>query len=69
VQNVIEMAKKVTNNDFPVVTTERRAGDSPVLVADSMKLKQKLGWKPRYDDLEYIIRTAGEWERKQQAAR
>jgi UDP-glucose 4-epimerase len=35
------------------------------LVADSSKLKKNLKWKPRYDSLEYIIKTAWEWEKKQ----
>jgi UDP-glucose 4-epimerase len=62
VKEVVNMAKKVTNRDFTVVETERRPGDPPALVADSSKLKEKLRWTPRHDDLEYIIRTAWSWE-------
>ncbi len=65
VREVVEVAKKVTGMDFPVREVERRAGDPPVLVADSSKLKQKLGWQPKYDDLKFIIRTAWDWEKKQ----
>ena len=67
VKEVVETAKRVTGIDFPVEETGRRAGDPPALVADSTKLMQATGWKPRFNDLEYIIRTAWEWERKLKA--
>ncbi len=65
VREVIETAEKVTGKGIPVETAARRPGDPAVLVAESSKLKQKLAWKPRYDDLSFIIRTAWDWERKQ----
>ncbi len=64
VREVIEAVKKVTGKDFTVVETERRPGDPPVLVADSTKIREKLGWEPKYDDLEFIVRTAWDWERR-----
>lgn len=42
----------------------RRAGDPPALVADAGRIGAVLGWKPRHDDLTFILRTALEWERK-----
>jgi UDP-glucose 4-epimerase len=33
-------------------------------VADSSRLRRITGWKPRHDDLEYIIKTAWDWELK-----
>jgi UDP-glucose 4-epimerase len=54
----------VTGNDFLTEDTERRPGDLAVSIADSSKLKTTLNWKPRYDDLEFIIKTAWEWETK-----
>jgi UDP-glucose 4-epimerase len=64
VREVVEEAKKVTGVDFRVEETVRRAGDGAALVADSSKITRELGWKPRYDDLSYIIKTAWDWERK-----
>lgn len=64
VREVVDAAKKVTGIDFNIEETERRQGDPPVLVADSSKIKQRLNWHPKYDDLEYIIKTAWEWEKK-----
>ncbi len=62
VKEVVDTVKKVTGIDFKVEETERRAGDPVVLVADNTKLKQKLNWRPEFDDLEYIIKTAWNWE-------
>jgi UDP-glucose 4-epimerase len=63
VREVVRAAKKVTGLDFPVEETGRREGDPPSLIADSSKAKTILGWQPKYDDLEFIIKTAWEWER------
>jgi UDP-glucose 4-epimerase len=64
VREVVAAVKRVTAVDFTVVETGRREGDPPALVADSARLKNTLGWAPRYDDLEYIIKTAFEWEKR-----
>jgi UDP-glucose 4-epimerase len=64
VREVIETARSVTGKNFTVKESGRREGDPPALVADSSKLKRFMNWKPRYDDLPYIIKTAWEWERK-----
>ncbi|MGC9975963.1 MAG: UDP-glucose 4-epimerase GalE [Syntrophales bacterium] len=64
VREVIATAKKVTGINFNVEEAPRRAGDPPQLVADSAKLHSLTGWQPRYDNLEFIIRTAWKWEVK-----
>jgi len=64
VREVINAAKKVTGVDFPVEEVGRRAGDPPALIARNEKITRILGWKPKYDDLDYIIKTAWDWEKK-----
>lgn len=64
VKEVVEAVKKITHIDFKTEEVERRPGDPPVLVADSSKLKSELKWRPVHADLEYIIMTAWEWEKK-----
>jgi len=68
VLEVVNAAKQVTGIDFPAIPTDRRPGDPPELVADSTLIQEELGWKPRYNDLHYIIKTAWEWEKKLKAA-
>jgi UDP-glucose 4-epimerase len=64
VREVIAIVKKVTGSDFKVIETGRREGDPPQLVADSSKLRRNMNWRPQHDDLEYIVRTAFEWEKR-----
>lgn len=64
VREVIKVVKEVTGVDFKVEETERRVGDPPALVADNTRIKERTGWQPRYDDLEFIVKTAWEWEKK-----
>jgi UDP-glucose 4-epimerase len=63
VLDVIETARKVTGHAIPFEYAPRRAGDLGVLVADSQRIKQELGWSPQYDDLQRIIETAWHWHR------
>jgi UDP-glucose 4-epimerase len=56
--------ERVTGRPLPVKESPRRAGDPPWLVADSTKIKDVLGWNPRHDDLDEIVRTAYLWEQK-----
>lgn len=39
----------------------RRPGDPARLVADATRAKNELSWKPQYDDLNQIIKTAWNW--------
>lgn len=64
VKEVLEMTKKVSGVDFKVETGPRRDGDAPSLVAVSDKIRKTLGWKPQHDNLELIVKTALDWERK-----
>jgi UDP-glucose 4-epimerase len=64
VREVVQAVQRVSGNPFKVVEAERRPGDIPALVANSYRMQSRLGWKPRHDDLETILRTALAWERK-----
>ncbi|MBT59117.1 MAG: UDP-glucose 4-epimerase GalE [Acidiferrobacteraceae bacterium] len=64
VREVIETVKAVSGVDFEVVEGSRRAGDPPELIADSSRIRERLGWTPNLDNLEIICRTAWKWEQK-----
>jgi UDP-glucose 4-epimerase len=64
VREVIETVRRVSGVDFPVEEGPRRPGDPSALVASSRRIGEVLGWRPRHDDLEYIVRTAWRWEQK-----
>ncbi|MGP6173007.1 UDP-glucose 4-epimerase GalE [Corynebacterium sp. A21] len=58
VNEVIEMARKVTGHPIPAEVTERRAGDPATLIASSEKIKRELGWNPTRTDLEIVVKDA-----------
>lgn len=64
VLEVVDMVKKVSSEDFIVEVTDRRAGDAASLVASTSRLKNIFGWKPKYDSLELICRSAVLWEKQ-----
>lgn len=63
VKEVLEVVKRVSGVDFKVEMGPRRAGDAPILMSKAEKIGKVLGWTPKHDDLDLIIKTALEWER------
>ena len=68
VTEVIEAARRVTGHPVPVRDDPRRAGDPPVLVANSARARAELGWRPQYPDIDTIIAHAWQWETSMQQA-
>ena len=66
VREVLRSVEKVSGARLRIVEEPRRAGDPPALVARADRIRQELGWKPRLDDLDTIVRTALAWERRLQ---
>jgi UDP-glucose 4-epimerase len=64
VLEVLDAVDRHTNRPLKRVMGGRRAGDSPELVAANARLLATLAWRPRYDDINVIVRDALEWERK-----
>jgi UDP-glucose 4-epimerase len=64
VRQVIESARRITGHPIPAQIHPRRSGDPAVLVASSAKAIRELGWKPRYTQLDDIVRTAWLWHQK-----
>lgn len=64
VLDVIGTVKRVSGVDFPVQIGPRRPGDPAAIVARAEKVRARLGWAPRYDDLDTIVRHALDWEER-----
>ena len=58
VREVIDVARAVTGTAIPVEETARRAGDPPVLVASSDRIRNELSWVPQKPKLEDMIGDA-----------
>jgi len=63
VKQVIEVSRAVTGHPIPAKFEARRAGDPAVLIASSERARNELGWKPKRDKLEDIIKSSWEWHR------
>ena len=64
VREVIDVVKKVSGVDFPTRMVPRRPGDPAAIIAKSDRIREVLGWRPKRDDLETIVRQALDWERR-----
>ncbi|HOO41658.1 MAG TPA: NAD-dependent epimerase/dehydratase family protein, partial [Syntrophales bacterium] len=64
VRQVVDAVRRVTGISIEVVEAERRSGDPAALVADSGRIRALAGWTPQCDDLDFIIRTAWDWEKQ-----
>lgn len=58
---IIEMAEKITGKTITLQWGDRRTGDPPILVGDSSRIRDELGWKPKFERIESIIETAWVW--------
>lgn len=63
VREVLDAVTRAAGHTLPVREAPRRAGDPPVLVADTARIRRTLAWTPQRDDLHAIVRSALQWER------
>jgi len=66
VREILSSVEKVSGVKLDVREEPRRAGDPPSLVATTDKVRTLLGWKPQLDDIDTIVRTSLDWERRLQ---
>jgi UDP-glucose 4-epimerase len=66
VREVIASVEKIAGIKLKVREEPRRAGDPPALVAKADKVREVLGWRARLDDIDTIVRTSLEWEKRLQ---
>ncbi|MCD4699529.1 MAG: UDP-glucose 4-epimerase GalE [Phycisphaerae bacterium] len=64
VREVIETCRSVTDHPIPADVAPRRPGDPPRLIASSLKVKDELGWRCEYPDLNTIVTHAWEWHKR-----
>jgi UDP-glucose 4-epimerase len=64
VREVLDSVQRIGGTALRVIEVPRRAGDPPSLVAESVRIRKVLGWTPRLDDLDGIVASSLNWERK-----
>ncbi|MET0540665.1 MAG: UDP-glucose 4-epimerase GalE [Variovorax sp.] len=66
VREVLSSVEKIAGLKLNVREEARRAGDPPSLVARCERVRELLKWQPRLDDIDTIVRTSLEWEKRLQ---
>ena len=66
VREVLASVNRVAGRSIPVIEEPRREGDPDRLVAAAGRVRSVLGWEPRLDDLDAIVRSSLRWEEKLQ---
>lgn len=61
---VVERVKAISQEDFPVIETDRREGDPASVIACANKIRQVLDWEPAYANLDTIVETSLAWQKK-----
>lgn len=64
VRQIIEAVRQASGGNFPVVEGPRRPGDPAELVADASRMRELLGFTPRYDDIQAIVSSSLRWEER-----
>lgn len=64
VRDVLKAVEDANGEALSISEQPRRAGDPPELIAVADRVRDVLGWSPRFDDLDTIVRTSLAWERK-----
>ncbi|MBY5408432.1 UDP-glucose 4-epimerase GalE [Rhizobium leguminosarum] len=59
VREILEAIRRASGREVPVNYRARRAGDPPILFANTARAKAELGFAPVLSDIDTIIRTAG----------
>ena len=64
VREVLAAVEKANGEKLNIAEEPRRAGDPPELIAVANRVREVLGWSPKFDDLDTIVSTSLAWERK-----
>ncbi len=64
VREVLAAVERADGKKLTIAEEPRRAGDPPELIAEANRIREVLGWTPQFDDLDTIVTSALEWERK-----
>ncbi len=64
VRQVVERVKEISGINFSVIEVARRKGDPACVISKAERIRQELGWVPKYDNLDVILKTTLKWEKK-----
>lgn len=62
VKEVVKKVKEISGVDFRAILAPRREGDPAELISNNAKILAKTSWRPKFNDIDFIIKSAYEWE-------
>jgi UDP-glucose 4-epimerase len=64
VKEVVKVLNKILSDQISTKIGKRRPGDSKKVVANTTKFYKYFSWKPKYNNLKFILNTSLNWEKK-----
>jgi UDP-glucose 4-epimerase len=64
VREVLDSVQRVGGRKLQIREQPRRAGDPAILISKANRIRTVLGWKPQLDNLDRIVETSLDWEKK-----
>ena len=64
VREVLDSVQRVCGHAIDIHELPRRAGDPPSLIAETGLIHKTLKWEPKFDQLDTIVQTSLDWEKK-----
>ena len=61
---VLDNMNSISKKKIPIVFGKRREKDIAVSISNTKKFQKCIKWKPKYNNLKYILKTSYEWEKK-----
>ena len=63
VKEIVAKVKEISGVDFKVLNAPRRDGDPAELISNNNKILAQTSWRPKFDDIDFIVKSAFEWEK------
>lgn len=63
VKEVVAKVKEISGVDFKAINAPRRDGDPAILISNNAKILAQTSWRPKFNDIDFIIKSAYQWEK------
>tara|TARA_B100001057_G_scaffold419434_1_gene439198 strand:- start:635 stop:1627 length:993 start_codon:yes stop_codon:yes gene_type:complete len=64
VLEVVNNMNSIVKKKIPIIIGNRRKKDIEISISSNKKFHKFIKWKPKFNNLKYILRTSFEWEKK-----
>ena len=64
VLEVVDNMNSIIKKKIPIIFGKRRNKDIEISISSTKKFHKYIKWKPKFNNLKYILKTSFEWEKK-----